>query len=153
MSIQMFLLVWHLIEKHPTSLHRTLERLLSRMNPQMVEQIMPFGEDFPAIVVITREGAGNSTCGRVIEPCLRKLPRIWDVYLIIKSWQVDPLSDCAFYNCRHTQFKFRFNSFPDTCSQLLFPHFLIIWFLLLHWLLVSNLLTWVVCINEYLLGG
>ena len=56
MAIQMFLLVRHLVEFHLASFHGTREWLLISMYSQVVEQIVPFPEKLPTVVVVAREG-------------------------------------------------------------------------------------------------
>jgi len=53
MSLKMFLLVRYLVEYEVASIHRALEGLLSSVNSEMIEKIMPFPENFPTVWKIT----------------------------------------------------------------------------------------------------
>lgn len=52
MGVKMFLLVRELVECEFATIHWTQKRAFKCVNAQMVEQIMPFSEEFLAFVVV-----------------------------------------------------------------------------------------------------
>ena len=58
----MLFLVCGLVEYRFATLYRALEGLLSCVNSEMVEQIVPFGEQFITAVVLAEEGSGEAGC-------------------------------------------------------------------------------------------
>lgn len=54
-DIKVFLLIGDLVEGHAAPLDRTLEGLLPCVYPQVVEEVVPFSEQFPTAIVIAAE--------------------------------------------------------------------------------------------------
>ena len=65
MSLQMFLLVRYLVEYKVTSVHRALKWLLSCVDSEMIEKIMPFSEYFSTVGIIAGKNIWAPSCLRI----------------------------------------------------------------------------------------
>ena len=65
MSLQMFLLVRYLVEYKVTSVHRALKWLLSCVDSEMIEKIMPFSEYFSTVRIIAGKNIRAPSCLRI----------------------------------------------------------------------------------------
>ena len=93
MYFDVLLLVWDLVEGIVTACDRTFVGPLTRVNAQVVEQIMPLPEHFHASAVLFKAHEhGDPPARDLIEKFnLRKISRIWKVDPSFEIWQVtDP---------------------------------------------------------------
>lgn len=62
MSVYVLFLVCGLVEDGFAALHGALEGLLPCVDAEVVEQVVPFGEQFVAPVVLAKEGSREAGC-------------------------------------------------------------------------------------------
>jgi hypothetical protein len=60
--IEMLFLIRNLIELFMTSVHWAWEGLLRGVYSKMIEEIVPFSEEFPAIALVTGEDTSQTSC-------------------------------------------------------------------------------------------
>jgi hypothetical protein len=82
MYVHVFLLVWDLVEHHFTPGHWTHKRLLPSVDPEVIEEVVPFAEKLAASLVSTDEDFRYSSWVYIGKLDYQVVCRGWDMHFI-----------------------------------------------------------------------